>query len=461
MAIRSRLAGSGTGSLSYAVALPGDAAVGDRVIVGIVNDHAHTTSSGSTGWTDLGEEHQSLTTNHSLAVFTRVLDGGANDSLTVTLTDTDSHTSLAVEWVVICLIGDGGAPEPVVFNNGGGGTSSPGTATVGAKTSLTSGDYDSIIFLGLDNSDGEAHTVTPPTAWGNLTHGFTSADVVGCWSMDESATSVTGFSPSDISFTNQEQWITAHVVVAQAAAGGGGGTTPTVRSASGASGPTGDDPAIVPKPAGLAVGDLMIAVHVGDNDATLSDLTGPAGWTMIASQAAAPGAQPAMKVWQKIATSTETAATDFTFNASPGGTGVFCSAGILAITAGTFNPTTPLGAGPSINFNATFSTSHVAPSLTGITNGLLITGHSTDSGGASSCSYTPPSGMTEHVDTAASPGWTCVEINTLALASTAATGTKTATCTTSRPATTVSMIVNPAPSDTARRTSGFLTLLAA
>lgn len=209
MAIRSRLTGSGTGSLSYAVTLPGDAAVGDRVLVGFANDHAHTTASGSTGWTDLGEENQGTTTNHSLSVFSRVLDGGANDSLTVTLTDSDSHTELDVEWVVICLTSNGGTPS-IVFNDGGGATS----GTVGSITSLPSDDYDSIIFLALDNSTAAAHTVTPPTNWANLTHDFTSSDVIGCWSMDNSDEAVTGFTPGNVTWTNTEQWITGHVVVA-------------------------------------------------------------------------------------------------------------------------------------------------------------------------------------------------------------------------------------------------------
>lgn len=236
----------------------------------------------------------------------------------------------------------------------------------------------------------------------------------------------------------------------------GSSSGPTVRSAAGASGAAGNDPAVVTKPAGLAVGDLLLAFHVGDNDALLANMTAPASWTEIASQAAVSGAQPAMKVWHRIATSTETAALNFSFSA--GGGGVFCSAGILAITAGTFDPTAPLS--PTFTINAANSTSHVAPSLTGIVNGLLVTAHSTDQGGASSTSYTPPSGMTEHVDTAASPGWTCVEVNTLAVTSTAATGTKTATCTASRPATSISLIVSPASgANIARRTGGFLQLL--
>lgn len=446
MAIRSRLAGSGASATSHPVTLPAGVQAGDRLIVGVTSNSSGVTVS-ATDWTQLGTT-QSQGANHSFSVWTRVATG--TDSLTIGLS-----TAQVAQWVAICLQGDGGTPETPAFASGASAT----TATVTAITGLASGDYDSLVFLALDNGTAVNPTgITAPTGWNNLTNDTGNATHgVLAFSMEESSAGVTGFSPSNATWTNAEQWITAHIVVPQASVGGGGGVVPTVRSAAGASGAAGNDPAVVTKPAGLAVGDLMIAVHVGDNDVALANMTGPSGWTTIASQAGVSGAQPAVKVWQRVATSTETAASSFSFAA--GGGGVFCSAGILAITAGTFNTTTPIGASPSFTINAANSTTHTAPSLTGIVDGLLITGHSVDSGGAASCSYTPPSGMTERVDTAASSGWTCLEINTLVLTSTAATGAKNATCTSNRPATSVSLIVNPAPSNTARRTGGFLALL--
>jgi hypothetical protein len=242
---------------------------------------------------------------------------------------------------------------------------------------------------------------------------------------------------------------------------GGGSAEPLIRGATGASGVGNGASAVVTKPSGLAVGDLLLAFQVGDNDAALANMTGPSGWATIASQAAAVGGQPAMKVWQQVATSTETAASSFTFSA---GSGIQCSAGILAITADTFLASEPLFVGAVFQINAASSTSHTAPSIgTGVTNGLLVTAHSTDQHGAASCSYTPPTGMTERVDTAASSGYTCLEINTLVLTSAGATGAKTATCTANRPSTCVSLIVAPATTasgiNLARRTGGFLQLL--
>lgn len=443
MTIRSRLAGSGAATTSHSVTLPAGVQVGDRLIVGVTNDSTATVS--ASGWTQVGTT-QAQGANHSFSAWTRVATG--SDSLSVGLS-----SSLAAEWVAICLQGDGGTPQ-FAFTNGATAT----TGAVTAITGLSSDDYDSLIFLGLDNSTATAHTVTPPSGWGTLTHDFTSGDAIGCWSMDQSSTAVTGFSPADVTWTNTEQWITAQIVVAQPHAPGSG---ITVRSAAGASGVGNGASADVTKPAGLAIGDLLLAFQVCDNDGTLAAMTGPSGWSTIASQAPAVGAQPGLKVWQQVATSTETAASTFSFSA---GAGIQCSAGILAITAGTFDPTTPVFASPAFTINASSSTSHVAPSIaTGLVNGLLVTAHSTDQGGAATCTYTPPSGMTEKVDTAAASGFTCVEVNVLTLASAAATGTKTATCTQSRPATSTALILAPAPATggLAVLTGGFLGLLAA
>lgn len=216
-----------------------------------------------------------------------------------------------------------------------------------------------------------------------------------------------------------------------------------VRSAAGASGAEAGDAAVVTKPAGLAVGDLLIGISVGDNDGTLANLTGPAAFgTAIGSQAAAGGQNPGVKVWSLVATSTEVAASNFSFSA---GTGVYCSAGLIAIEAGTFDSADPIHLGPTFNAQTTNSTTHTAPSLaSGVVEGLLITGHATDQAGAATCSYTKPSGMdTEQVDTSAADGFSALEICTKALSSTSATGTQGATCTVNRPSASVSLVINP------------------
>lgn len=273
MTIRARLAGKGAASATHVVPLPGTAAVGDRVFVGFVNDHAHASASASTGWSPLGTRSQSTTTNHTMTVFTRVLDGGADDALTVSITDTVDGNARAAQWVVEVQQGNGGTPQTVVFSDGGGGTGTPGLGTVGAITGLASGDYDSIIFLGLDNSDGETHTVTAPSGWGNVTHTFASTDLVGAWGMDQSATGVTGFTPADVSFTNQEQWVTAHVVVAQAS-GGSTPTSPTFVAAGTSIKGSGVTNAVIDAPDGIVEGDIVLVHLYKENSASVTPASG-------------------------------------------------------------------------------------------------------------------------------------------------------------------------------------------
>ena len=215
---------------------------------------------------------------------------------------------------------------------------------------------------------------------------------------------------------------------------------PVVQDTKAASGASAGGNAVVTKPTGIIVGDLLIGISLCDNDGTLAAMTGPS-WTLQASNAAVTGGRPGIKIWTKIATSTETGATNFTFSS---GIGVYCSAVVMAIQATTFNATTPLSATPTFNGSDTNATGHVAPSIgTGVNNGLLVTVHGTDQGGAATCSYTPPSGMTERADTSTGSGFTCLEVNTVALSGTGATGTKSATCTASRPCNCASFIINP------------------
>jgi hypothetical protein len=214
----------------------------------------------------------------------------------------------------------------------------------------------------------------------------------------------------------------------------------TPRSASAASNIAGD--LAVTKPAGLAVGDLMIAWHVADNDGSLGSMGAPTGWNLLGSDAGTLGGHPYEKVWTRVATSGDVAASTFTFADSAAS--IYNSVAILAITTGTYDTATPTSAVAFQNGGTASSTSHTAPSMTGVVDGLLCTSHGTDSGGTAA-TYTPPSGMTEQADTNSGAGsYTALEVNTLALASTAATGTKTATCTVSRPWKGSSLVVNPA-----------------
>jgi len=212
----------------------------------------------------------------------------------------------------------------------------------------------------------------------------------------------------------------------------------TARSSSSASNTTGS--LAVTKPSGLATGDLMIAWHVADNDGSLGSMGAPIGWDLLGQDGGASGADPFEKVWTRVATSGDVAASTFTFTNST--SSIYNSAAILAITTGTYDTTTPTSA-VTFQSSGSNSTSHTAPAATGVVDGLLCTSHGSDTGG-SAATYTPPSGMTEQEDTNSGSGsYTALEICTLVLTSTSTTGTKTATCSTSRPWKGSALVVNP------------------
>jgi hypothetical protein len=206
----------------------------------------------------------------------------------------------------------------------------------------------------------------------------------------------------------------------------------------------------VNKPTGLAVGDLMVAWQVTDNDSSGTNaMSGPSGWPVLGAQAGQPSPGPSfLKIYYRIATSTETAATSFAFATTD--TTVDHAAGILAITAGTFDPTTPFVSQGASNvvfgYSATGTTSHVAPSATGVVDGLLLCAFTYDPNGQGTGSYTQVAGMTEQFDIPNTTStWVELAVDSVALTSAGATGNKTATAGASRGYNTASLVVAPAP----------------
>lgn len=202
-----------------------------------------------------------------------------------------------------------------------------------------------------------------------------------------------------------------------------------VRAASGNG--TGGGAVVVTKPTGVVDGDLLVAIQIADSDGTAAALTAPTGWTSAAS--ITPTAMGPAKVW------TKTAASEGTSYSFGGGATSASEVAILAFTAGTWNTTTPLA---SITWggSTTSSTSHVAPSITGVAGGELVCAFASQGG---ALTRTAPSGMTERTDSSVS-SWASLETTTLDLAAAGATGTKTATASASLSYASLSFLVSPA-----------------
>lgn len=177
---------------------------------------------------------------------------------------------------------------------------------------------------------------------------------------------------------------------------------------------------VIPKPAGLTVGDVMVAkLTCGTAGVTW---TSPGGaWSSLWP---AGGSGMSAAGFYKVADSGDVAATDFTFTAS---SGVNFAAGIIAIYD---------DAGGTVTLDVadqqdtSSGTSHAAPSVTTTqANTLLVTGHALDNGAGSANSWTADGAMDERVDVSLAGNSASVLLATQAVAGTGATGTRTATST--------------------------------
>ena len=169
-------------------------------------------------------------------------------------------------------------------------------------------------------------------------------------------------------------------------------------------------------PAGVQANDVLIAA-VGFNNSSAA-VTPPAGWTLVRRISNASTTSNALAVYRRIAVAGEPASHIFVI---AGGT--FPVGGIQAFSGvDTSNPI------DVENGQTTASAlTHAAPSITTLTaNAMLVTSHTYASAGT----WTPPTGMTEAVDTAsgaaAAAGQT-IEGSYVLQAAAGATGTKTAT----------------------------------
>ena len=171
----------------------------------------------------------------------------------------------------------------------------------------------------------------------------------------------------------------------------------------------------VTKPAGTVDGDLLVAICFADPDG--AQLTAPGGWTNEGSTSAAAGFG---RVYSKVAAS-EGASYVFT------GSGSSDNSVIMYAFIGADN-TAPFDPGLSWSSSVAGGTTHTAPSITTVTSdALLICTYWIISGASNS--WTAPGGMTEQSD--ATSGWASNGSASLALSSSGATGTKSATSTVS------------------------------
>jgi hypothetical protein len=189
-------------------------------------------------------------------------------------------------------------------------------------------------------------------------------------------------------------------------------------------------------PTGTQTGDLLLAFQASDEDGTLASMTAPAGWTEIGNYSRGDDVG-FIKIWRKIATAGEPSTYDF-----PDSSSAHCSVVIAALTG--HDTSDPIAVAPTFT-EGSDSTTHTAPSVTGVANGLLLTAYFAGTHGITR-TYTAPSGMTLTQDSTLSSGaWVLLGAYHQSLSVAGATGAKTATCSSSNPFIALSMVVR-APS---------------
>jgi hypothetical protein len=204
---------------TFTIEMPPETEVGDRLVVMLSHNvaRATTTLPGGTEWTKVDEQQQGTSTNHRTAIFTKVADG--SDTLTVTADDTAGPQNIAGTWIIWVFAGDAGAP--VTAKLGGGDNTS---GSVGAISSLDSGNYWDIVALALDSSSTQDWTVTVPAAYaevdgGTITESYPGTGIdlsAGSWAADIRREGVTSSAAVSLTWSPTEQWLAWHIMVPEA-----------------------------------------------------------------------------------------------------------------------------------------------------------------------------------------------------------------------------------------------------
>jgi hypothetical protein len=208
----------------------------------------------------------------------------------------------------------------------------------------------------------------------------------------------------------------------------------------------------IAKPVGLVAGDYLFALQACDGDAqTLVGMNAPSGFAQLTSMNGS-NVSPRktwVKLWSKIASAADAAASTFTFQDTANSDHVVV---LMAIKVGTYDPVNPITFAAITTATGSSTSSHPAPSIAaGVATAMLVCAFTADTNGTQR-SYTKPSAMTEAGQDAYD--WVCALLCYQTLSASGATGTRTATLSTSRPYNTISLMINPAPAAVITSKSG-------
>ena len=341
----------GSDTTAHLVAMPATVNAGNLLIVLFTNDGGATVTTPS-GWTSLASATRGTPAQVRLSVYYKIAvgtEGGTSVGFTTSSGEqaaaqvyriTDWHDITPPEISTVAT-GISTTPNPPSFNPAGW-------------------DVEDTLWLavaGQDQGQQTGTTAYPASYAGGISTLSSSSTTASCRTLSaRRGLAAASENPDTFTIPASEEWVAFTVAVRPPAA-----TPPPITLRSVGSSPGADSTScVITKPAGLAVGDLMIAQVVGTDPVSgnLGTFTAPAGWTSIRQDTMSSNLASAL-FW-KIADASDVAASTFTFTA----TGATSNRGAITAWYG-HNPINPINAhnGQTNAASTTVTSAGITPSV--------------------------------------------------------------------------------------------------
>lgn len=468
-----------TAATTWNVAYPAGISAGDCLVLFISSNGGAPSATPPTGWTEVFRE-ASTVTNPRGGLYIKIATGSESGTLAVTMTSTTGNAQM-LRYTGVDATTPQDVTRSIVENSG----TTVANVVLPSITTVTNGAM--LVFVGAWNSSSRTSTAPAGSteridfiADGGTAKAGTLADEIDATAGATGTRTLTSSSGTGIANWGAMMALrpagTAGAVTAVAATATAAAPAPAVSNGSfpgnvSAVAATGTAVAPAPavsngaarfraastgsvsdaavganltlnRPTGTVDGDLLIALIIQDQDATIkTGMPAPTGWTKIANSSSGVTANGQVAIYTHTAASGDPSSWNWT-NDSGGVPDITGTMLAITDTDGTF------AASPTFQYSSATGTSYTAPSVTGVASGLLICGFFRSDSANSSGSMTLTAPLVEVVDNQPAAHWTGLAVGVEQLTAAGATGTRSGTNTDTSRWTTASMVVNPVPANT-------------
>lgn len=328
--------GSGT---VHTVNLPTGIVSGELILIFVHSDGGPTFTP-PTGFTLVNN----LTNGGAVAgaIFKKIADG--SEGATVTFNTSASETTAHIAYRI------SGASENLLISAMNDDDGAGDQTTITWEVPGVSSDWgaeDSLFIAGICVDNPSRYTSTTGlTGYGNEITSTSPGSTTAAGKIGTVRKEITGDTESASTWntTTTARAVTFMVGIAPA-----GASIPLTYKSISESGLSETGTLVVPKPAELNVGDLMIACVSADNNSFTTAITPPAGWSTVKEQSFIGGNELGLVgVYSKVADLADTQATNFTFTTNAGSSDV-AYATIMRFIG--YDPTNGLSTAVSANSN--------------------------------------------------------------------------------------------------------------